>query len=324
MVLAVTLAVVLLVVLVAGGILMTRSNNPQQTTTTTQGSGQQQGQIQNQQDGNYKNDGYTVPDPNLHPPGLPMPTTYTEATTWTQNNPFYSQPVPVPVRCEMPDVNPSTASKADVQTYLNGIVECLMRVWAPELKAAGFNASRPSVTIYTGTMQTACGKMTSGNAGYCSSDQQVYYSSDLPMLFPNQSGDPFMPMSVIAHEFGHAIQAQSGILYGEMAWQQRYLDDKDQATSDQMSRRAEMQADCFAGEFMHAVQQSSGISDQEMTTIKSLFYGMGDDQLSGGKVTEGDHGLGKNRQAWFTTGLTGTTAGVCNTFDPSIPDSKLQ
>ena len=279
---------------------------------------------QTQQPGTYKNDDYTVPEPDLYPPELPMPQTYDQATLWTQSNVFYNQSVPAPVRCEIPDIDPSKASDADLQDYLNTSVECLMRVWAPELQAAGFNAARPSVTIYSGTPQTPCGKMPRENALYCSADQQIYFATDLPDLFPKQKADPFAPFAVLAHEFGHAIQAQTGILYGEAAWQQRYLDEDDQASANTVSRRTEMQADCFAGEFLRSVSQSAGISDQEIVTIKAIFNGIGDDRGQGGNVPEGDHGKGKNRQAWLTIGLTSTKAGACNTFDPKVTNSQIQ
>jgi len=271
----------------------------------------------------YQNDGYTVPAPNLNPPDLPVPATYDQATQWMQNNAFYSQSVPSPVRCEVPNINPSTASRTQLQTYLNDIVACLMRVWAPELQAAGFNASRPSVTIYSGASQTPCGRVPRQNAFYCSADQQIYYATDLPMLFPQYKNDPFVPLSIIAHEFGHAIQAQTGILYSEAAWQQSYEDDSNTALSNEISRRTEMQADCFAGQFINSVSQSVNVSQSELTIIQKLFFAIGDDQLTGQAGFSEDHGTGANRQQWLQIGLTSSTVGACNTYSPSVTASQV-
>jgi len=299
---------------------------PQPTVTSTQGStsGPTPGQTTNQpSDGTYKNDNYDVPAPNLNPPDLPVPMTYDQATLWMQTNVFYDQVVPSPVRCDVPDINPSTASKSQLQTYLNDIVACLMRVWAPELQSAGFNASRPSVTIYSGQIQTPCGRMPRQNAFYCSADQQIYYATDLPMLFPQDRSDPFVPLSIVAHEFGHAIQAQTGILYSEALWQQSYEDHANTNSANAVSRRTEMQADCFAGQFINAVSQSAGISSNEISTIKSIFFSIGDDQLSGISGFSEDHGTGANRQAWLGRGLEDPSTAVCNTFAPSVTDSQI-
>jgi len=276
------------------------------------------------QGGTFVNDTYQVPEPDLNPPELPMPQTYDEAATWLMSNVFYNQTIPVPVRCEIPAIDPATASKAQLQTYLNDAIACLMRVWAPELQASGYNAARPSVTIYSGQMQSPCGKLPSENAVYCSADQQVYYAKDLPALFPSSQHDPLVPVAVVAHEFGHALQAQSGILYSESAWQQHYENSGDTTTSHDLSRRTEMQADCFAGAFFQAVTQSVRITPQQLAAITGVFFAIGDDQLSGDPTIDGDHGLGANRKAWMNTGLTSTRIGACNTFADSVTDASVR
>jgi len=274
--------------------------------------------------GGYQNADYTVPDPDLNPPDLPMPSTYGEATTWMTSNVFYQQPIPAPVECQIPSIDPSKASKSQLQTYLNDSVACLMRVWGPQLQAAGYNAARPSVTVYTGQIQSPCGKMPNENALYCSADQQVYYATDLPDLFPDQASDPMVPVAVIAHEFGHAIQAQSGILYAETAWQQADSDSGDDASANDLSRRTEQQADCFAGAFLQAISQSAGISSDEQTSLGQVFYSIGDDVLTGDPNYDGDHGHGANRLHWMQTGLSAQTASSCNTFAPTVSANQVR
>jgi len=274
--------------------------------------------------GGYQNADYTVPDPDLNPPDLPMPTTYDEAMTWMTSNDFYNQPIPVPVECQIPSIDPSRASNSQLQTYLNDAVACLMRVWGPQLQAAGFNAARPSVTLYTGQAQSPCGKMPRQNASYCMADQQVYYATDLPDLFPAQATDPLVPVSVVAHEFGHAIQGQSGILNSEIGWEQAFSDNGDDASANDMSRRAEQQADCFAGAFLQAVSKSVGVDPNEQTGLDQVFYLIGDDVLSGDPTYDGNHGQGAHRVAWFETGLSASSARDCNTFDPSVTYDQVR
>jgi len=274
--------------------------------------------------GNYQNDDYKVPDPDYYPPDLPQPASERQATDWMQSNIFYQQPVPSPVRCEVDMVDAATASKAELQTYLDGIVACLMRLWAPELEDAGFYASRPSVTIYSGTIQSPCGKLESQNAFYCSADQQIYYARNLPSLLPDYQDDPFLPVEIMAHEFGHAIQAQTGILWSEGMWQQTYMNQKDKSSANAISRRTELQADCFAGAFLNSVSQSLSFSSNERKTITEMVYNLGDDTINGIPGYSGDHGQGANRQYWFKAGLGAGVAGTCNTYDPSIPSAKVK
>ena len=274
--------------------------------------------------GTYANDDYVVPDPDLNPPGLPEPQTYGDAQQWLQNNAFYDQMIPVPVRCEIPNIDPSTASDAELETYLNDAVACLMRAWGPALEAAGYNASRPSVTVYSGEVQSACGKMPAQNALYCAADQQVYYATDLPSLFPQYMHDPLVPVAVIAHEFGHAIQAQTGMLFSEMAWQQYYTDNGDDASANDLSRRTEVQADCFAGAFFQAITKAVGVTAKDQTTLGQVFFSIGDDQLTGDPNFDGDHGQGANRRNWLKIGLKAPTAGSCNTFADSVSSDQVR
>lgn len=272
----------------------------------------EQTQQSNQQTpGGYQNEGVAVPAPAQNPPPLPEPQTYAQATQWMQQNSLYDQAVAVPVRCDLVSVDGQTASTTQLQQDLNDLTECLMRVWTPPLQAAGFQAVRPPVTVYSGQVRTPCGTMPMRNAAYCAADQRIYYATDLPESIPPQLvSTPFMPETVVAHEFGHAIQARSGILISEAAWQQ-------QVSSTQgleLSRRTEVQADCFAGEFINSISQSQNLTAADRRNLGLLFYSIGDDVLTGDPNKVGNHGRGVNRQAWFNAGLANPQLSTCNSF----------
>jgi len=241
-----------------------------------------------------------------------------------QSNAFYKQEVPVPVRCEVPKIDPSNAPKADYESFLNTSIECLMRMWAPEVQAAGFKATRPPLVVYHGTQSTPCGDSPDEEAIYCSDDQKIYFADDFLKLFPQQQDDSYVLFAVMAHHFSHVVQGQTGILWSEWKWHEYYLGKNDPDSANKVNRRMELQADCLGGEFLQSVSQSAGISDSEMATIKAFFYSMADDTMWGGNVAEPDHGLGKNRQAWLTVGLTSSTVAACNTFDPKVTDSQIK
>lgn len=270
--------------------------------------------------GVFANDTYQVPPVSRNPPALPQPETYAQAATWTTHNALYQQSVPAPVRCEVPHENLSHLTTAQLTTHLNQLTACLMRVFGPTLQKAGFTAVRPSVTIYSGEVATKCGDLPRRNAVYCAADQQIYYASDLPQLIPPQlRSTPFTTESIIAHEFGHSIQARSGILISEFALEDR---ESSQSKKDAMSRRIELQADCFAGQFLGSIRQSEGLTGSDLTNLTLLFHSFGDDELSGDPLESGNHGRGANRQHWVATGMASTSMGACNTFTASSSSTR--
>ncbi|MFN8136265.1 MAG: neutral zinc metallopeptidase [Propionicimonas sp.] len=252
-----------------------------------------------------------VPAPDTNPPELPQPTTYEEAETWLVSNPVYEQIAPVPTDCAVPRIDITTASAADLTTHLNELTACLWRVWSGPLESAGFQLPRPPVTVYTEPITTGCGNLDEVNAVYCAADQRIYYARPLWKIFPpEQQKAPFVVESILAHEFGHTIQARTGILISSMAFEQKA------STSEAkvFSRRLEVQADCLAGTFTSAVGPSSGLSGGDLSNLRDVFYNLGDDVLSNQANIQGDHGLGRSRKAWFTVGQDNTLVGKCNTY----------
>lgn len=262
----------------------------------------------------YQNEDYRVPPVDNNPPELPMPQTYGEATDWLLNNPIYGSEISVPVRCDATPIDLRNASRAELETHFNELTGCLMRVFAPALEDAGYQAVRPSVTIYSSEVQTRCGTMPRQNAAYCAADQQVYYAADLPDIVPTQLQDVnYVVESVIAHEFGHSIQARSGVLISEAAWEQN----SSEPVANELSRRLEVQADCWAGQFINSVGLSVGVDADGVQRLSQLFYSIGDDQMTGDPNVEGNHGHGDSRRNWFLDGTTSTQMGTCNAFAAS-------
>jgi len=269
---------------------------------------------------NYLNDGgggggghqvTNVPAPDFDPPELPAPDTYDQAETWLTDNAIYDESVPVPTDCTVPYLNTKTATPEELEAHLNELTKCLWGVWIDPMTAAGFELPRPPVTVYSSSVTTACGDAESGNAFYCAADQHIYYATDLYKVMPGQlQTQPFVSEVVMAHEFGHAIQARTGILISEKALEQNVAN----ATAKDLSRRTEVHADCMAGLFTNAVSNASSLSGPDHGLGPPAFDNIGDDILTGDPDYEGDHGSGKNRQAWFVKGLGTAQIGVCNSY----------
>lgn len=261
----------------------------------------------------YQNEGYVPPAVDKNPPAVPGPKNMAAAVTLTKDNPLYEQTVPVPTNCRMQNnqsVNAMSASQKEA--HFNELMGCLMTVWVNPVEDAGFTLPRPQVYVYTQPIKTACGDFDDVNAAYCAGDQRIYYSNDLLNSFPRSvSQANYAAEVVLAHEFGHAIQARTAILISEKYLEQ---DASSDATRQQLSRRTEVQADCFAGEYVQSVAQSQNLTSSDLQSLERLIYNMGDDILTGKQDYVGGHGTGKARQDWFGRGLRDAHLTTCNTF----------
>lgn len=260
--------------------------------------------------GGYQNDQYRVPPPDANPPAIPQPETYQEAKTLLTDNPFYRQTTPSPVRCDQSQIDVSTASDRQLKTHFEELMACLVRVWQPPVEAARWKIVRPTVTIYGRQITTKCGK-AEVNAFYCGADQQVYYSNLLDNSVPIVARNKWAADVVMAHEFGHALQARTAILISSSALGQQA---NDESTQLLFSRRLETQADCLSGMFMRSVSASLGVGQSDVNGVLDVYTAVGDDTLSGRSTIEGNHGLGRSRRYWGSTGLGTGEVGQCNTY----------
>jgi predicted metalloprotease len=260
----------------------------------------------------YVNESYKPPAPDLNPPALPTITTVGQAEDTVKKDAIYAQTVPGPTLCQVSAINLTTASPSELQTYMTTLVGCLMTVWNGPVTQAGYEMPRPPVIVYSTPMTTGCGKLTTKNAVYCGADQKVYYATDLPSILPTDLQNArFVVEMIIAHEFGHAVQARTGILISYSG-----LESNSSTTPEKnlWSRRGEMQADCLSGLFIRSVSRSAGLTQQDLDNIAATARAVGDDTLTGKANIDGNHGLAANRQYWIQLGMASTTVSVCNTF----------
>ncbi|SDS41511.1 neutral zinc metallopeptidase [Microlunatus soli] len=267
----------------------------------------------------YQNDDYQVPEPDKNPPPLPVPETEDQAQAFLTENKLYDETMPVPIRCELKPITESS-SDAELESHLNNLMACLVRAWEPPVTDAGYQIVRPSVTIYGDEVQTKCGKAGGGNAFYCPADQQVYYSRTLPDTIADLKGSPWGPDLVLAHEFGHAIQARTGIIISANALEQQAGPKTPEGL--ELSRRVEVQADCFSGLFLRSSSKSLGIKQSDVPAMEVIFVAIGDDTLTGKSDVEGNHGHGESRLHWAREGIGNSDVDVCNTF--TAPSSQVR
>lgn len=261
----------------------------------------------------YQNESYVPPPVAKNPPAVPGPRDLDAAQKLTTANPLYQESVPVPTNCQMRNSVPvSQMSANQKEAHFNELMGCLMTVWINPVEDAGFQLPRPRVYVYTSPIKTACGNFDDVNAAYCAGDQRIYYANTLMDSFPaSVSSANYSAEVVLAHEFGHAIQARTAILISEKYLEQ---DANGKAAKQALSRRTEVQADCFAGEFVQSVAHSQRLTPSDLDGLGELMYHMGDDVLTGKPDYVGGHGTGKARQTWFTRGVRDAQLQTCNSF----------
>lgn len=259
----------------------------------------------------YQNEDYTPPAAETNPDQIPIPTTQQELEQWLTQNRLYDQTVPVPVRCDVGRLDPTSATVSQAEKHLNDLTGCLMRVWDRTLQAADWTLPRPTVTFYSGSVTTKCGTSGGKNAFYCGGDQQLYFADDVLTILPVPlQSSPVALDLILAHEFGHHIQGRTGIFAASRIIAQNLS----KSEANAYSRRTELQADCLAGEFVRSVGQSRSLTDADHAQMGEIMAGIGDDVLSNNPNVDGDHGHGRNRKAWGELGMTSDSVGACNTF----------
>ena len=274
----------------------------------------------------YKNEDWKVPSVNDPTPPLVTPDDRTEEKTLTENNPLYKTSLESPVRCDLELLPGGKQDNQALETHLQTYLGCLTRVWGPTLEKANYKAFQPKITVFPegGTVTTECGTQHSKNAFYCAADQRIYIAQDLlDFLSADLSKARAIFNLIIAHEYGHTIQGQSGILASGNIISGRGNDSEALA----VSRRLETQADCFAGAAMSSLWQGLKLTDADRQDILNIITELGDDKMrerqNNDPDEEGDHGKGKNRHAWLERGLNSKgSLGQCNTF--TAPSNEIE
>jgi len=198
--------------------------------------------------------------------------------------------------------------------------------WKQVFEQAGQRYRAPTLVMFTGaTRADACGQAQSAMGPfYCPPDQKIYLDTsffrEIERRFQGcDAGSPgckFAQAYVIAHEIGHHVQNQLGIL-SKVQQQQRGLP---KADANRLQVRVELQADCFAGIWAaRADKQWQLIQPGDVEAAMRTAAAIGDDRLQ--KQAQGyvvpdsfTHGSSEQRQHWFQTGLKSGTVGACNTF----------
>jgi hypothetical protein len=193
-------------------------------------------------------------------------------------------------------------------------------VWAADFQRLGDRYVDPKLVLFHGEISTACGGASAAvGPFYCPGDKRVYLDLDFFQELATRfhSDSDFARAYVIAHEVGHHVQDQLGIMDAE---QQAHDRGAPMQGAKGLSVRLELQADCFAGVWAHQSQQQlQWLQPGDVESALHAASQIGDDTLqreSQGTVVPDSftHGSSAQRVHWFKTGFQSGNIADCDTF----------
>jgi uncharacterized protein len=201
------------------------------------------------------------------------------------------------------------------------VVNSVQKFWDGVFQRSSRQYQYVDTVFFTDAAQTGCGYATSQvGPFYCPNDKLVYidlgFFDDLESQFGARD-TPFVEAYVLAHEYGHHVQDQLGVL-------DRIRGDRQGPES--LAVRSELQADCYAGLWAaHAVETRlvEELTQADINQGLDAASAIGDDRIQ--EQTQGQvnpetwtHGSSEQRRRWFSRGYEQGKPAACDTFTGSI------
>ena len=215
----------------------------------------------------------------------------------------------------------TTPPTDDTGRFVSAILAQTEDVWSEILPAQkGIKYTPPRLVLFSGQTASACGRAQSAMGPfYCPADQRVYLDTSFfnDMKRKLGGGGDFAYAYVIAHEIGHHVENQLGILARAQCAQQQ---SGDKADANRISVRVELMADCLAGVWAANADRKWQILQQgDVEKAIATAQAIGDDRLqqsSRGSVVPDSftHGSSAQRVQWLQRGLKSGKIDSCNTF----------
>jgi len=196
-------------------------------------------------------------------------------------------------------------------------------VWTKVFQESNMTYKMPTLVLFRDQVQSACG-YASGASGpfYCPGDEKVYidlsFFDELKTRF-GAYGD-FAVAYVVAHEIGHHVQNQLGILSDVNNQRSRMSE----VNANRLLVRLELQADFLAGMWAHYDEQMyNSLETGDIEEAMNAAASVGDDVLQKryqGRVVPDafTHGTAAQRKEWFRRGYTSGDFDQGDTFKADI------
>lgn len=202
----------------------------------------------------------------------------------------------------------SSKEVEEAEKMLSVVLKDTEDVWHEKFSEINKSYNEPKLHFFEGAVSTGCGNADK-NVGpfYCSLDQTVYMDVTFYNMLTKKlgaDGGDYAMAYVLAHEVGHHVQKELGIL-DRVHNIQRRLNEKD---ANKYSVALEIQADYFAGVFSYYIKEKGYLEEGDIEEAISAVQSVGDDHIQ--KMGQGyvqpekfTHGSSELRIEWFQRGF---------------------
>lgn len=220
---------------------------------------------------------------------------------------------------ESPPPYQETAEDRELAQFVSVVLADTEEVWSEIFKEEGMEYTEPTMVLYSGSVQSACG-MAGSAVGpfYCPGDQKLYidlsFYRELQDKF--QAPGDFAMAYVIAHEVGHHVQTLLGTSEKMASLRQRLSETE----YNKYQVRMELQADYFAGVWAKRAESQNLLDEGDIDEALNAASAVGDDTLQkkyqGRVVPESfTHGTSEQRKRWFYKGYKAGNIEEGDTFN---------
>lgn len=217
-------------------------------------------------------------------------------------------------------IDPTLDPDRDLVEFLEDVLQDSQGMWQTIFDDSGIPYAPTNLVVFSGSTQSACGgAVAQSGPHYCPGDKLVYMDLDFLEELQRQfgaAGDTAQAY-ILAHEIGHHVQNELGIISEVDRVRQS---DPDQA--NQASVSLELQADCFAGVWLSTIRTGTSAAvfdDNDLEEALNAAQAVGDDaiqQQTTGQVNPDSftHGTAEQRYKWLKSGFDTGEPEACDTF----------
>ncbi|MDO8847150.1 MAG: neutral zinc metallopeptidase [Coriobacteriia bacterium] len=211
-----------------------------------------------------------------------------------------------------------TAEEKELADFVSVVLADTETVWTEVFSESGQEYAEPTLVLYTDSVESACG-VAGASTGpfYCPADNNLYidlsFFGELRTRF--QAPGDFAMAYVVAHEVGHHVQNQLGVMTQMQELRQQLSPEE----YNEYSVRLELQADYLAGVWASHAQGRGLLEEGDLEEALAAANAVGDDRIQ--KESQGyvvpdsfTHGTSEQRMRWFKKGFEAGDLSEWDTF----------